>query len=57
VENIKRMTPAVQPNQEEMKDVRLKWERPRLSPLGVADGTMKIGGGDETTEFSAYGPS
>jgi hypothetical protein len=30
---------VVQPNSEAINETRVKWTKPQLSPLGVADGT------------------
>jgi hypothetical protein len=39
MENKKIVTEAFQANHEATNDAQLKWTKPHLSPLGVADGT------------------
>jgi hypothetical protein len=57
MENKILVTEAAQTNHETTKDARLKWTRPHLSPLGVADETNGKGALNvvEITDFS--GPS
>jgi hypothetical protein len=54
MDNKKQTIEAAQKRRKVTKETQLKWSRPRLSPLGVADGT---GAGKNASTTEGFSPS